>query len=127
MTDLSAGQWILFSLAGLLTGVINTLAGSGSLITLPVFIFICGLPADVANGTNRIGALFQSATGVRAFQKEGELKLKGIVWIAIPIVLGAAVGAKIAVELDEQMMNYSIAALMVFMLIVLLVNPKKWI
>ena len=75
-TDLSVLQWIFFAIAGLITGVINTLAGSGSLITLPVFIFICGLPADVANGTNRIGALFQSATGVRAFQKNGETPYK---------------------------------------------------
>lgn len=126
-TDLSLIQWFIFAFAGLLTGVINTLAGSGSLITLPIFIFICGLPADVANGTNRIGALFQSATGVRAFHKQGELHLKGIVWIAVPIVLGAALGARIAVSLDEQMMNYSIGGLMVFMLIVLLINPKRWI
>ncbi|MEM8889256.1 MAG: sulfite exporter TauE/SafE family protein, partial [Bacteroidota bacterium] len=106
-TDLSLIQWFIFAFAGLLTGVINTLAGSGSLITLPIFIFICGLPADVANGTNRIGALFQSATGVRAFQKQGVLNLKGVAWIAVPIVLGAALGARIAVSLDEQMMNYS--------------------
>lgn len=127
LTELSFLQWIFFAFAGLLTGVINTLAGSGSLITLPVFIFICGLPADVANGTNRIGALFQSATGVRAFQKQGELHTKGIAWIAVPIVLGAALGAQIAVSLDEKMMNYSIGGLMVFMLVVLLVNPKRWI
>ncbi|MEL6593423.1 MAG: sulfite exporter TauE/SafE family protein, partial [Bacteroidota bacterium] len=53
--DLSLSQWCLFAFAGVFTGIINTLAGSGSLITLPIFIFICGLPAPIANGTNRIG------------------------------------------------------------------------
>ena len=48
--------WYLYTAiiaAGFLAGFINTLAGSGSLVTLPLLIFI-GLPANVANGTNRV-------------------------------------------------------------------------
>jgi hypothetical protein len=116
--------------AGVLTGVINTLAGSGSLITLPIFIFLGGLPAPVANGTNRIGALFQSVVGVLAFRRKGQLPpntLKSLPWLIIPAVLGAAVGAGLASSLDREQMNLTIGGLMVFMLLVLLVNPKRWI
>ncbi len=125
--DLNWTEWLLFAVAGLLTGVINTLAGSGSLITLPVFIFIGGLPAPVANGTNRIGALLQSAVGVMAFQRKGQLPKKNLPWLVIPAIFGAGLGAWLAASLDRDQMNYTIGGLMVFMLIVLLVNPKRWI
>ena len=58
--DMTLLDWGIFLVAGITTGIINTLAGSGSLITLPIFIFVCGLPAPIANGTNRIGVLLQS-------------------------------------------------------------------
>ena len=48
---------------GLIAGFINTLAGSGSLLTLPLLIFL-GLPPNVANGTNRIAILLQNVVGV---------------------------------------------------------------
>ena len=125
--DLAWYQYLVIVIAGVLTGIINTLAGSGSLITLPIFIFLCGLPPSVANGTNRIGALIQSGVGIYAFKKANRVPEKGIVWILIPIIIGAIVGSRIAVNLDERMMNIAIGGLMVFMLLVLLINPKRWI
>ena len=44
---------ILFAL-GLFAGVVNTLAGGGSLVTLPVLILFLGLDEATANGTNRL-------------------------------------------------------------------------
>jgi hypothetical protein len=125
--DLTALEWLLFAVAGVVTGVINTLAGSGSLITLPIFIFLCGLPAPVANGTNRIGVMLQSAVGVVGMTRSGVVNFKGTAWLIIPAVAGAALGSRIAVTINEEAMNYAIGGLMVFMLVVLLINPKRWI
>lgn len=125
--DLGLAETLLFAVAGIVTGIINTLAGSGSLITLPIFIFLCGLPAPVANGTNRIGALIQSAVAVRSYQKSGAASFEGTGWLVAPAVLGAILGSQIAADLNEQVMNYTIGGLMVFMLLVLLVKPKRWI
>jgi uncharacterized membrane protein YfcA len=58
--------------AGIAAGFINTIAGSGSLLTLPLFMAF-GLPAPVANGTNRIGILLQSLVGVFSFKKQNLL------------------------------------------------------
>ncbi len=55
--------------AGFVAGFINTLAGSGSLVTLPVLIFL-GLPANVANGTNRVAILLQNVVGVSSFSQQ---------------------------------------------------------
>ena len=41
---------------GLFAGIVNTLAGGGSLLTVPLLVLL-GLPGTVANGTNRIGVL----------------------------------------------------------------------
>lgn len=125
--DLSAAEWLLFLVAGIGTGIINTLAGSGSLITLPIFVFICGLPAPVANGTNRIGVLLQSGVGLATYRNHHALQTKGSVPILVTIIAGAIVGALVAVDLDEETMNLILGLLMAFMLVVLILKPSRWI
>ena len=113
-------------LAGLLAGFINTLAGSGSLVSLPMLIFV-GLPANVANGTNRVAILLQNIVGVRGFHSQGMMQWRHAFWLAVPAALGAIVGAQVAVDLPEQTMRRAIGAIMVLFLFVLLINPKRWI
>ena len=125
--DLGAAEWLLFLVAGIGTGIINTLAGSGSLITLPIFVFICGLPAPVANGTNRIGVLLQSGVGLATYRKRDALDLAGTPHLLVAIILGAIVGAFIAVDLNEETMNFVLGGLMAFMLVVLILKPSRWI
>ena len=57
-------------LAGLLAGFINTVAGGGSIITLPLLMF-SGLTADVANGTNRVAILLQNVAATAGFRGKG--------------------------------------------------------
>lgn len=122
-------EWYLYLAvvaAGCLCGFINTLAGSGSLITLPLLIFI-GLPATVANGTNRVAILLQNIVGVASFRQQKVLDVRRGMILAIPAAIGAVIGARIAVSLDEQTMRDVIGGLMVIMLIVILVRPKRWL
>lgn len=122
-------DWYIFPLiiaAGFAAGFINTLAGSGSLITLPLLIFI-GLPANVANGTNRVAVLLQTAVAVKRFQGSGTLDLKRGLQLTVPAIIGAIIGAQIAVNLNEQVMETVIGVLMVVMLLVVLVRPKRWL
>ena len=93
--------WVLTILGGFAAGFINTLAGSGSLITLPILIFL-GLPANVANGTNRVGALLQTVVSVITFKRRGNFDLKGSQWLIFPAVLGSIPGALIAVDLNDD-------------------------
>lgn len=112
--------------AGFIAGFINTLAGSGSLVTLPVLIFL-GLPATVANGTNRVGILLQNIVGLGGFHRQDMLDVKGTLILGLPAVAGSLVGAQIAVNLDETMMRRAIGLLMVIMLVVILVRPNRWL
>ncbi len=113
-------------LAGFLAGFINTLAGSGSLVSLPMLIF-AGLPATMANGTNRVAILLQNIVAVRGYRSHGMLDWRQALWLSVPAALGAIVGARIAVDLPEETMRRAIGTIMVLMLFVLLVNPKRWI
>ncbi len=112
--------------AGFVAGFINTLAGSGSLVTLPLLIFL-GLPANVANGTNRVGILLQNVVGVSSFRQQKVLDVRGGLMLAAPAVVGSVLGAQIAVNLDEQMMRRTIGALMIVMLVVILIRPRRWL
>jgi len=126
-------EWLAESLlyllaigAGILAGFINTLAGSGSLITLSMLIFL-GLPPSLANGTNRIGILIQSIVGVLKFQSAGKFAWDDGEFLIVPTTLGAIVGAFIAIDLNEQWMNTAIAIVMAIMLVVIVLEPEKWL
>ncbi len=64
------GLPLLLFVAGVVAGWINTLAGGGSMLTVPVMVFM-GLPGPVANGTNRIGVIAQNLTAVLGFFRKG--------------------------------------------------------
>lgn len=122
-------DWYIYPLviaAGFAAGFINTLAGSGSLITLPLLIFL-GLPANVANGTNRVAILLQNVIGVGRFNYLKVLDLRRGLLLAIPAIVGAVIGARIAVSIDEQTMRRVIGILMIVMLALLIVRPKRWL
>ena len=112
--------------AGFIAGFINTLAGSGSLVTLPLLIFL-GLPANVANGTNRVGVLLQNVVAVGSFHDQKVMDWRRGLILSIPAIVGSIIGAQIAVNLDETMMRRTIGALMVVMLVVILVRPRRWL
>lgn len=125
----SGVQWYLYLgvvVAGFAAGFINTVAGSGSLLTLPMLIYL-GLPPTVANGTNRVGILLQNLVSTVSFRQQKVLSLRQGLLPTVPAIAGWLLGARIAVDLNEQMMNNAIAVLMLFMLAVMLVKPDRWL
>lgn len=121
-------QYILLLLGGAVAGVINTLAGNGSTITL-FLLMTFGLPANVANGTNRIGILFQSIIATRAFAKSDRFQplIKKSWWIIALAVPGGIAGAMFASTIDKEAMKSIIGGLMVLMFFIILINPKRWL
>jgi hypothetical protein len=111
---------------GFMAGFINTLAGSGSLLTLPMLMFL-GLPANVANGTNRIAILLQNVVGVASFKQQKVLNVKMGLWLAAPAIIGSLVGAQIAINLNETMMERAIGILLFVMFFLILYKPQQWV
>ena len=119
-------HYLIAVLGGLAAGFINTVAGNGSAITLPLLIWL-GLPPTVANGTNRVGVLFQSIVGTTQFQRKGVMDWRSGVALAIPAVVGSLVGAQIAVEINEDLFERLIGVVMLIMLVIIIVRPERWL
>lgn len=111
---------------GIAAGFINTTAGGGSMLTIPLLMFI-GLPANVANGTNRIAILLQNVIGVNTFRKKKVLDLSNDYRLAIPAIVGSIIGAFFAVEIDVELLKKVIAGLMVALLFVVVLKPDVWV
>jgi uncharacterized membrane protein YfcA len=122
-------NWIevtLLIFSGLLVGFINTLAGGGSIISLSILMFL-GLPANIANGTNRIAIFIQNIAAVGSFRQQKVLDHKKGFWLAIPAILGSVVGALVAVDLNEEIIEKAIAIVMLVMMFVILYKPQRWL
>ena len=115
-------DWEIFLLivCGFIAGVINTLAGSGSLFTLPILLFL-GLPANIANGTNRVGILLQTLVGAFTLYRGGKIKLSGDLKFIVPVTLGSVTGAMVAVGIDEGVLRNVIG----WVMLLLLINLEK--
>lgn len=115
---------LIFS--GLAVGFINTLAGGGSVISLSV-LMLMGLPAPVANGTNRIAVTIQTLTAATVFKKKKVLDLKKGTILGIPSAIGSLLGAYIAVDINEATFEKAFAVIMLIMLVFVFYNPDKYI
>jgi uncharacterized membrane protein YfcA len=111
---------------GFLAGFINTVAGSGSLLTLPLLMFL-GLPANVANGTNRIAILLQNLVGITSFRQQKVLSFREGLRIGIPAAIGSVLGARIAVNLNDEIMGKTIGGLLILMFFLVMLKPERWI
>ncbi|BAX79233.1 sulfite exporter TauE/SafE family protein [Labilibaculum antarcticum] len=118
--------YVLVVLVGVFAGFLNTLAGSGSIISLSLLMFM-GLPANVANGTNRIAILLQNMVGVSSFKKQKVFSFKEGIWLALPAIVGSVIGASLAVEINEAMMEKTIGALLIFLFFIVLYKPDAWV
>jgi uncharacterized protein len=84
--------------AGVAVGWINTVAGAGGMIAMPA-LMLCGLPANVANGTFRVAVAAQSLVGAAGFRRARALPERGVVATTLPTVIGALGGAFVATRL----------------------------
>ncbi len=109
-------NFVIYFFTGLVVGFINTLSGSGSLISLPVLIFL-GVPPGIANGSNRIAILLQSLVGLLAFKKEKIVPRKPTLTLSIPFILGAIPGAFIATQ-EFALINFEKILGIIFIIII---------
>ncbi|TXF89557.1 sulfite exporter TauE/SafE family protein [Neolewinella aurantiaca] len=124
--------YLIAFLGALLAGGINTLSGNGSAITLTILMELIGLPADVANGTNRVGILANSVGAGYAFNKAGRFKqtaaMNRQMWqITIITTIGAMLGIYLSLIISNAAYKEIFRYLLVLMLVVILVNPKRWL
>ncbi len=119
-------SWIdlLLIPVGFLAGFINTIAGGGTLLTLPTLLFL-GLPPAVANGTNRIAILFQTFAGVKGFQSKGISTYPFSLYLGLSALCGSFIGAYLAIIIDPKLFTKVLAIVMILVLLSLVFTSKK--
>jgi uncharacterized membrane protein YfcA len=115
---------IVLILVGFVAGTINTIAGGGSLLSLPILIFL-GLPPGIANGTNRIAILFQNIFTTAGFKSKGVITFPFSIYVGISALFGAILGAQIAVDIKGETFNKILAIIMVLVVFFMVFKPKN--
>lgn len=114
----------LLILVGCVAGLLNVLAGGGSLLTLPLLIFL-GLPAATANGTNRVAIFCQNVFAIAGFKKQGVFPIRLALLCIPPALIGSYLGANLAIDIDETLFRRLLALIMVGVLIFTAIDPMK--
>lgn len=117
-------ELLLLVVVGFLVGVINTISGGGSMLTLPILIFLLGDSA-MANGTNRVAIFLQTLSAIGGFRSKGLKVPKISWWLGVSATVGAFLGSMIAVDVDNSLFNRILAIFMIVIVAFMVVNPKK--
>ena len=116
------GDIVLLVAGGLAAGVVNTLAGGGSLLTIPLLV-LAGVPGNVANGSNRVGILASNASATVAFRSLGVSGLSRTLPVLVPVAIGSLVGALLVARLADETFERAFGVLMVPLLLLSLRPP----
>ena len=92
MDHLSIFVYGLLGLTGIAAGVVDTIAGSGGIITIPVLLMM-GVSPLYALGTNKLQEPIGQIVATRRFLRTGEIQLQPIIIVTIFSILGASMGA----------------------------------
>jgi hypothetical protein len=107
---------------GVAAGVFNTLAGGGSLLSVPLLVVV-GLPGNLANGTNRIGIFAQSAMAAWRFRAQGVSGVRGGLAVVAPVGCGALLGSYAISQVADETFERLFGVLMVCLLVPILWRP----
>ena len=114
----------LLLITGIATGFLNVMAGGGSMLSVPIMIFL-GVPGTIANATNRIAILPQNVSAVWAFYRKGFSNFKLSLSLGLCTIPGTIIGATVASRVANDQFNSLLAVIMVIVLIVMsLPQPK---
>lgn len=121
---------------GICAGFINAIAFGGSMLTVPILIYLIPtipsitIPTEatvLANGTNRVAILFQNLSAIFGYRRKGVSNFRHAITLAIPAVVGASIGALIGTETPDKAFKPILAIVMVTMLLLTFFNPTEWL
>lgn len=114
---------VLLVVGGTAAGVINTMAGGGSALTVPLLV-LAGVPGNQANGSNRVGVLAASGSAVASFRQSGVDGLTGVRPILVPTVIGSLVGSFGISQIADETFETIFGFLLIPVIILTIFKPK---
>ncbi|MGA1062195.1 MAG: sulfite exporter TauE/SafE family protein [Ilumatobacteraceae bacterium] len=116
---------LLLVIGGLFAGAINTVAGGGSMLTVPLLV-LAGVPGNAANGSNRVGILTSNVAAVATFRRLGVDGLRHASRVVVPVVVGGFIGSfAVGRILDDDTFERVFGLLMIPLVILSVRRPSN--
>lgn len=121
---MESNEIILLLVSGIIVGIINTLGGGGSVISMALFMAM-GLPVNVANGTNRIAVVLQNLSSTLTFIRKRMLDIKSGLLLSIPAIIGNILGSMVAMEVDDTTFRICLSVVLAVILVYLIFDRQR--
>jgi uncharacterized membrane protein YfcA len=119
----SVFEIVAILLAGMAAGTINTVVGSGTLITFPTLLAF-GIPPVTANVSNTIGLVPGSVSGAIGYRRELVGQRSRVLRLSVASLIGGTVGAVLLLVLPEDAFTAIVPALIVLGLVLVVCQPR---
>ena len=113
----------LIALAGVGAGAINSLVGSGTLITFPTLVAL-GYPPVTATMSNAIGLVAGGVSGTWGYRKELSGQWRRLRWQIPASMIGAGIGSFLLLHLPEKIFTQIVPVLLVLALVLVIAGPR---
>ena len=117
---------ILLFLTGLGSGFMNTVASSGTALTLPVMIFL-GISPSVANATNRLPLMLGLVMATWTFHKHRNIDWPQAGKLILPVIIGTILGCSVIGRVNEQFIRYLLIMALMISVVLILLKPSSLI
>ncbi len=114
---------IILVVSGIIVGIINTLAGGGSVITMTMFTAL-GLPIGIANGTNRIAVLMQNFGATVTFFAKRMVNVRSGLLLSIPVIIGNIAGSLVAMRINETIFKICFGVILLIILLYIIFDNR---
>jgi hypothetical protein len=115
-------QAVAVAVAGVIAGMINTVVGSGTLVTFPVLLAV-GLPPITANVSNGLGLVPGSLFGAIGYRKELARQAPRVRRLGIASVIGGVIGAVLLLVLPPGAFSAIVPVLIAIALVLVVIQP----
>lgn len=119
--------YFIAAFGSLLAGIINTLAGNGSAITLSILMYVIGLPPQQANATIRVGIFAMTLGALPTFFKKGYIKIHRDGLLVTSMTIGAIIGIFTAVWVSNELFKEIFKYMFIIMLCMAIFDTKSWL
>ncbi len=125
---MSGWESLVVLLAGIAAGTINTIVGSGTLVTFPTLLAF-GVPPITANASNTIGLVPGSISGAIGYRRELRGQRTRVLRFLSASLIGGAIGAALLLALPESAFAAIVPALILLGVVLVMAGPRisQWV
>jgi uncharacterized protein len=117
------GHALIIVAAGLIAGMVNTIVGSGSLLTFPTLLAL-GYPAVLANVTNTVGLISGSVSGAVGYRRELSDQWRRVLVLTPAVLTGGVLGAILLLALPGSVFRDVVPVLILLAVGLVLIQPR---